>query len=195
MTKLSELRKTVKDLTDKKLSFMPFFIKAASNALLKYPILNSSFDDSYSNVIYKKSHNIGVAMDTKIGLAVPVIKNVENLNVMQIAEELQRVMRAGKEGTFSSEDLNGGTFSISNIGVVGGTYTKPVILPPQVGIVAIGRSKVVPTFDLNGNLKAEEVVYLSAAADHRIIDGATMANFITFIKKQIENPQLLFLNL
>lgn len=173
---------------------MPFFIKAASNALFKYPIINSSFDDTYSNIIYKKPHNIGVAMDTKIGLAVPVIKNVETLNVIQIAKELNRLMLAGKEGTFSSNDLTGGTFSISNIGVVGGTYTKPVILPPQVGIIAIGRSKIVPTFDANGNVKPEEVVYLSAAADHRIIDGATMAKFITLIKKQIENPYLLFLD-
>lgn len=172
---------------------MPFFIKAASNALLKFPILNSSFDENY-NVIYKKSVNIGVAMDTKVGLAVPVIKNVQNLNTIEIAQALNRLMAAGKEGTFSSEDLVGGTFSISNIGVIGGTYTKPVIQPPQVGIIAIGRVKVVPTFDSSGNLKPEEVVYLSAAADHRLIDGATMANFITAIKKQIENPYLLFLN-
>lgn len=133
-------------------------------------------------------------MDTKVGLAVPVIKNVEKLSITEIGQELNRIMLTGKEGTFSNEDLAGGTFSISNIGVIGGTYTKPVILSPQVGIVAIGRSKVVPTFDASGNLKPEEVVYLSAAADHRLIDGATMANFITAIKKQVENPYLLFLN-
>lgn len=173
---------------------MPFFIKAASNALSKYPVLNSSFDANFNNVIYKKSHNIGVAMDTKVGLAVPVIKNVKNLSVIEIARELNRLMMAGKEGTFSSEDLADGTFSISNIGIIGGTYTKPVILPPQVGIIAIGRSKIVPTFDSTGSVKPEEVVYLSAAADHRLIDGATMANFITAIKRQIEDPYLLFLN-
>lgn len=174
---------------------MPFFIKATSNAILKYPILNSRFNESYTSVIYKKSHNIGVAMDTKIGLAVPVIKNVQNLSILEIARELNRLMIAGKDGIFSNEDLADGTFSISNIGVIGGTYTKPVILPPQVGIIAIGRSKVVPTFDRNGNVRPEEVVYLSAAADHRLIDGATMANFITAIKKQIEDPNLLFLNM
>lgn len=188
------MRKIAKEVTDLKISFMPFFIKATSNALLKYPILNSSFDENYTNVIYKKPHNIGVAMDTKVGLAVPVIKNVHKLNVLEIAKELNRLMTAGKDGVFTNEDLTGGTFSVSNIGVIGGTYTKPVILPRQVGIVAMGRSKVVPTFDSNGHVKPEEVVYLSAAADHRLIDGATMANFITAIKRQIENPYLLFLN-
>lgn len=194
MTKLSEVREIAREAADLKISFMPFFIKAVSNALFRYPVLNSSFDESYSNVIFKKAHNIGVAMDTKVGLAVPVIKNVEKLSVRQIANELNRLMQAGKEGAFSNEDLAGGTFSVSNIGIIGGTYTKPVILPPQVGIIAMGRSKVIPTFDPHGNVKPEEVVYLSAAADHRIIDGATMANFITLIKKQIENPYLLFLN-
>lgn len=194
VTKLSKVRKSCKNDIDIKLSFMPFFIKAISNALLKYPILNASFDDGCNNIIYKNQHNIGVAMDTKIGLAVPVIKNVDKLSIIDISRELQRLMERGKDGTFSNEDLAGGTFSISNIGIIGGTYTKPVILPPQVGIMAIGRSRIVPTFDCNGNVKPEEILNLSASADHRIIDGATAANFITLVKKQIENPYLLFLS-
>lgn len=97
---------------------MPFFIKAVSNALHRYPIINSSLDDNCENVIYKSSHNIGVAMDTAVGLAVPVIKNVQNLGVVQIAEELHRLMARGKQGNFATEDLVDGTFSISNIGIV-----------------------------------------------------------------------------
>lgn len=97
---------------------MPFFIKAVSNALQHYPVVNSSLSDDCENVIYKNRHNIGIAMHTTAGLAVPVIKNVQNLSVMQIAEELNRLMSTGKQGTFATEDLTDGTFSISNIGIV-----------------------------------------------------------------------------
>lgn len=121
VTKLSELRKTVKkDLEEKelKLSYMPFFVKAASNALLKYPIVNSTLLEEEKKICYKSSHNIGVAMDTKNGLAVPVIKNVNNLSIIEIASELNRLMKSGKEGNFTTNDLTGATFSLSNIGIV-----------------------------------------------------------------------------
>lgn len=97
---------------------MPFFIKAASNALQRYPILNASLDENCEKVTYHGAHNIGIAMDTKIGLAVPVIKNVNALSIIEIAKELNRLMELGKEGSFLGSDLVGGTFTISNIGIV-----------------------------------------------------------------------------
>lgn len=97
---------------------MPFFIKAASNALDRYPILNATLDENCENVIYKVSHNIGVAMDTKMGLAVPVIKSVDKLTILEIATELSRLLKSGKEGNFTTNDLAGATFTISNIGMV-----------------------------------------------------------------------------
>lgn len=115
------MRESIKsdlDAIELKLSFMPFFVKAVSNALLKYPILNSSILEDEGKVCYKGSHNIGVAMDTKNGLAVPVIKNVQKLNVLEIAQELNRLMKSGKDGSFSTNDLTGATFTISNIGNV-----------------------------------------------------------------------------
>lgn len=120
MTELSALRKKLKALPDLdvNITFLPFFIKAASNSLRKYPIINSSIDEKCENIIYWKQHNIGVAMATNQGLAVPVIKNVENLTILEIAQELQRLIESGKNGTFSPSDLNGATFSISNIGIV-----------------------------------------------------------------------------
>ncbi|KAJ8982333.1 hypothetical protein NQ317_009449 [Molorchus minor] len=197
VTRLSELRRSIKslpELKDVKISLLPFFVKAASNALQRYPILNSSPDENCENVTYHGSHNIGIAMDTKVGLAVPAVKNVEGLGVMEIAKELARLMESGREGTFAPDDLKGGTFSISNIGAMSGTYMKPIPLPPQVAIIALGASQVLPRFDENRNVVAEEILNISISADHRIIDGATVARFAQFLKKQIENPYLLFLN-
>ncbi|XP_060516246.1 lipoamide acyltransferase component of branched-chain alpha-keto acid dehydrogenase complex, mitochondrial [Cylas formicarius] len=198
VTKLSDLRKelqSIEELRETKITFMPFFIKALSNALLRYPLINSSLDEKCENVIYHKHHNVGVAMDTTAGLAVPVIKHVESLSVTEIAVKLKQLSVSGKKGVFAPDDLTGGTISISNIGIVGGTYTKPVILPPQVAILAIGRSKTLPRFDQTGSVIAEQILNVSASADHRIVDGATMANFIRTVKRQIENPYLLLLNL
>lgn len=101
-----------------KLSFMPFFIKAASNALQRYPVLNATLDTSGENIVYKGQHNIGIAMDTKAGLAVPVIKNVQKLTIIEINNELNRLIASGRNGTFSPQDLSDGTFTISNIGAV-----------------------------------------------------------------------------
>jgi len=123
-----------------------------------------------------------------------VIKNVEKLNILEIAKELNRLMKSGKAGSFTTEDLSGGTFTISNIGVIGGTYASPVILPPQLAIIAIGAAKVLPRFDSENNIIAEEILNISGSADHRIVDGASMAHFINSLKKQIENPYLLLLH-
>lgn len=121
MNKISDLRELInKELDERgrKLSFMPFFVKAASNALLKYPILNSTILEDEGKVCYKGLHNIGVAMDTKNGLAVPVIKNVNKLSIVEIAHELNRLLKTGKDGNFATSDLSGATFTISNIGNV-----------------------------------------------------------------------------
>lgn len=118
VTQLSNLRKSLKHAEDLKVSFLPFFIKASSNALLKYSILNSSLDENCEHIIYHDNHNIGVAMDTTQGLAVPVIKNVQNMGVLDISLELQRLLASGRNGSFSPNDLTGGTFTISNIGSV-----------------------------------------------------------------------------
>lgn len=118
VTQLSNLRNVLKTKEDLKVSFVPFFIKAISNALLKYPIINASLDEHCEHIIYHHNHNIGVAMDTAQGLAVPVIKNVQEMGIMDITEELARLLNSGKKGYFSPDDLTGGTFTISNIGSV-----------------------------------------------------------------------------
>ncbi|KAF4533509.1 hypothetical protein B566_EDAN000994 [Ephemera danica] len=186
LNQLVELRTQLKDVTLKrggvKLSYMPFFVKAASMSLIQFPIINSSVDEDCTHVIYKVAHNIGVAMDTPLGLVVPVVKNVQKLTVFEIAAEINRLQRLGLKGNLKQED-------------VGGTYTKPVILPPEVAIVALGRMQLVPRFDQHMNVVATHILYTSWAADHRIVDGATMARFSNVWKDYVENPSHLLLDM
>jgi 2-oxoisovalerate dehydrogenase E2 component (dihydrolipoyl transacylase) len=133
---LVELLSHMKEIASEKgtkMTYMPFFIKAASKALEKFPILNAEVDESCEKLIYRKSHNICVAMDTPLGLAVPNIKNVQELSVLEVAKELNRLQELGKKGALRLEDLADGTFSLSNIGAVSifssSSYICPVVLP------------------------------------------------------------------
>ncbi|XP_062437863.1 lipoamide acyltransferase component of branched-chain alpha-keto acid dehydrogenase complex, mitochondrial [Rhea pennata] len=198
LTQLVQLREELKPLAQTrgiKLSFMPFFIKAASLGLLQYPILNASLDESCQNIIYKASHNIGVAMDTEQGLIVPNVKNVQVCSVFEIASELNRLQSLGSAGQLGTNDLTGGTFTLSNIGTIGGTYTKPVILPPEVAIGALGKIQILPRFNGKGEVYKAQIMNVSWSADHRIIDGATMARFSNLWKSYLENPASMLLDL
>lgn len=178
-----------------KLTYMPMFIKATSMALSHFAILNSSVDSQCKNLTYKGSHNIGVAMDTQQGLLVPNVKNVQNKSIFDIAIELNRLHALGLSGKISTDDLTGGTFSLSNIGSLGGTYAKAVIMPPEVAIGAIGRIQEVPRFDKDGNIYKAHVVGVSWSADHRVIEGATMARFSNLWKSYLENPASMLIDL
>lgn len=177
------------------LSFMPFFIKAASLGLLHFPILNASLDEGCQNITYKASHNIGLAMDTSQGLLVPNVKNVQLLSVFDIAQELNRLQALGTAGQLGTAELSGGTFTLSNIGSIGGTYAKPVILPPEVAIGALGKIQVLPRFDAGGQVVRAHIMNVSWSADHRIIDGATMCRFSNLWKEYLESPASMVLDL
>ncbi|CEF67553.1 Lipoamide acyltransferase component of branched-chain alpha-keto acid dehydrogenase complex, mitochondrial [Strongyloides ratti] len=192
--KLVEMRKDLKEISKEKgikLSYMPMFIKACSLALLKYPSLNATVDENLENVIYKSSHNICLAMDTPGGLVVPNIKNCEQKTIFEIAEDLMKLHESGKKQQIRKEDLSGGTFTLSNIGAIGGTYASPVIFVPQVAIGAIGKIEKLPRFDKSGNVYPASIVKISWAADHRVVDGATMARFSNLMKSYLENPSLM----
>jgi len=178
-----------------KLSYMPFIVKACSLALLHYPILNSTLDAQSETITYKASHNIALAMDTPMGLLVPSIKGVQGLSVFEIAVELNRLQQLGVAGKLSTSDLSGGTFSLSNIGSIGGTYAKPVILPPQVAIGALGKMMTVPRYTDSGDLRPAQIMNVSWSADHRCIDGATMARFSNTWKGFLETPASMLLDL
>ena len=178
-----------------KLSYMPFIVKACSLALSEYPKMNSYFDPEKETLTYKADHNIGVAMDTAQGLLVPNIKKVQQLSLFEIAQELNRLQQLGLAGKLGEAELKGGTFALSNIGSIGGTYAKPVIFPPQVAIGAIGKVQVLPRFDDKDNVVKAHLVKISWSADHRVLDGATVARFSNRMKAYLEEPASMVIHL
>ncbi|KAF8934182.1 hypothetical protein BGZ58_005897 [Dissophora ornata] len=194
--------KTPEKYNFKKVSYMPIFIKALSIALEDFPIMNACIIDgeeaSSAKLKYRASHNIGVAMDTPNGLLVPNIKNVQNLSVLEIASELTRLQEAGKKNAIPMADLKDGTLSLSNVGMIGGTYLNPVVVTSEVAIAAVGKMQRLPRFKMveeNGKeverVVAQQIVNISWSADHRVIDGATVARFSEAWKTVVENPFLL----
>lgn len=177
-----------------KLTYMPFMIKAASNALLHFPILNSTLDVANEAIAFKAAHNISVAMATAEGLVVPNVKHCERKSIYEIAQDLNALQERALRGQLLPADFAGGTFSLSNIGVIGGTYTHPCIMSPQVAIGALGKTKVVPRFGENGEVVRAHIMNVSWAADHRVIDGVTLAGFSEVWKKYLENPNLFLLD-
>lgn len=197
MTKLIQVRNDCKPQAlarGIKLSYMPFFIKAASVSLHKYPILNSSIDIEHESIIYKPYHNISVAMHTAMGLVVPNIKDVHHKSIMQIAQDLNILHEKGLKGHLTPEDFSHGTFTLSNIGNFGGTVLTPVIMSPQVCIGALGRIRVLPRFGPNGEVIKASIMNVSFSGDHRVIDGTTMASFTNLWKSYLENPNLFMLD-
>jgi len=198
LSQLVQLRKDLKAACLQrgvKLSYMPFIVKACSMALMHFPILNSSLNVEAETITYKAAHNIGLAMDTPMGLLVPNIKGVQQLSVFEIAVELGRLHNLGLAGKLSTQDLTGGTFSLSNIGSIGGTYAKPVILPPEVAIGALGKIYTVPRYAATGDIKPTPIMNVSWSADHRCIDGATMARFSNMWKDYLESPASMLLDM
>ncbi|CAL1280448.1 unnamed protein product [Larinioides sclopetarius] len=198
LTNLVQMKEKFKSIAEEKgikISFMPFFIKAASLALMEYPIINASVDEKCENLFYKSSHNIGIAMDTPQGLLVPNIKNVQNLSILQVASELNRLHDLGRKGSLNANDLSGGTFSLSNIGAIGGTYARPVILSPEVAIGAVGKIQALPRFDQNDHVVKRHIMQVSWTADHRVIDGATICRFSNLWKSYLEDPATMLLHL
>ncbi|KAI8140311.1 2-oxoacid dehydrogenases acyltransferase-domain-containing protein [Fennellomyces sp. T-0311] len=181
----------------KKISYMPIFIKCLSIALSHYPIMNASIiggditDVNSIQLQYRQSHNIGIAMDTPQGLIVPNIKDVQSKTILDVAQEIHRLSELGGKNSIPPADLQGGTITISNIGTIGGTYANPCLVSSEMGIVAIGRMQTLPRFDEAGNVVAKQILPVSWSADHRIIDGATIARFGNYWKNLIENPVLL----
>ncbi|KAI0244779.1 hypothetical protein L0F63_002823 [Massospora cicadina] len=143
-------------------------------------------------LLFRPQHNISVAVDTPLGLMVPSVKNVQNLTIIDIGAELNRFQVSG--GKLSSEDLNGGTITLSNIGTIGGTYLSPVLVKSQVCIGGLGRIQTLPRY-VNDVLGPKPILPVSWSADHRVVDGATMARFSKCWRSYVENPLSLFAHL
>ncbi|MCL6417279.1 dihydrolipoyllysine-residue acetyltransferase [Aestuariirhabdus sp. Z084] len=198
VTDLLALREELKPRAEARgvrLTMMPFIMKALAMAVMEFPILNSRVNDDCSEIHYLPHCNIGMAVDSKVGLLVPNIKRVESLSVLEIATEVQRITSAAREGRVAQQDLQGGTISISNIGALGGTYAVPVVNAPEVAIVALGKTRRLPRFDDNGEVVARSLMNVSWSGDHRVIDGGTIARFSGLWQSYLENPSSMLLEL
>jgi 2-oxoisovalerate dehydrogenase E2 component (dihydrolipoyl transacylase) len=178
---------------DLKITLMPLFIKALSLALNQFPIVNSRANSDFTELTYLASHNIGMAVDGKTGLLVPNIKNVQQLGLLDVAREVNRLKEAARSGVINPADLAGGSITISNIGVIGGTAAMPIINKPEVAIVALGKIQTLPRFDASNNIVSRNILTVSWSGDHRIIDGATIARFNKLWKHYLEQPQTMLL--
>ena len=198
MDKLIALRQSLKPMFEVKgvkLSFMPFFVKALSLALKAFPIINSQLNEGGTELTYFNHHNIGFAVDAKIGLLVPNIKGVENLSLFDIAQEMHTTIEQAREGKLGGDALKGGTISISNIGAIGGITATPVINKPEAAIVALGKTQKLPRFAADGSVEAHNIMMVNWSGDHRIIDGATMVRFNNLWSSYIEEPETMLMHL
>jgi len=176
-----------------KLTMMPFFMKALSLALLQFPVVNSRVNAECTELTYLSRHNIGMAVDSKVGLLVPNIKDVQTKSILDIAAEITRLTEAARSGRVTPTDLKDGTISISNIGALGGTVATPLINKPEVAIVALGKLQVLPRFNAKGDVEARKIMQVSWSGDHRVIDGGTIARFCNLWKQYLEQPQEMLL--
>ncbi|PNH73030.1 hypothetical protein VD0001_g4552 [Verticillium dahliae] len=184
-----------------KLSYLPFIIKAVSLTLAQYPVLNARVDHAGADatqrpaLVLRPQHNIGVAMDTPSGLVVPVIRDVASRTLLSVAAELARLQRLALAGRLAPADMAGGTITVSNIGNIGGTYLSPVIVEREVAILGIGRMRPVPAFDDAGHIVKKHVSNFSWCADHRVVDGATMARAAEVVRRLVEEPDVMVMHL
>ena len=178
-----------------KVTFLPFIMKAVVKSLKEFPVFNSSLDHTGENLVIKDYINLGIAVDTPTGLVVPVIKNANKKSILGLSKDLMDISERARSGKLKPDELKGGTFALSNIGSIGGTYAKPVIFPPQVAIGAIGKLQVLPRFDDDDNIIKAHIVKFSWSADHRVLDGATVARFSNRMKDYLEDPASMFMDL
>ena len=175
-----------------KLTFLPYVVKALVSALKKYPVLNTSIDNETFEVIQKHYYNVGIAADTDRGLVVPVIKNANQLSMFEISDEISTLATKARDGKLTSEEMKGGSVTISNLGSEGGKWFTPVINQPEVAILGIGRIEE-QAIVRDGEVVPARVLALSLSYDHRQIDGATAQSALNHIKRLLNNPDLLLM--
>lgn len=175
-----------------KLTSMPFIIKAVAVSLKAHPVINASIDLDNGQIIYKDYVNVGIAVDTERGLVVPSIRNADQLAIPEIARNLSDMAENVRDNKFSVEDLRGGTFTISNLGAIGGTYSTPIINVPETAILLIGRSRKMPIV-VDDKIQIRLMMPLSISYDHRLIDGGAAARFLNEVKSYLQAPSRLLL--
>jgi len=192
MNRVSELRTKLKDHRNKeiKLTYMPFIIKAVIESLKTNPKINASLDEETNDIVIKRDFNIGIATDTEQGLVVPVIKKAQEKNIFELAKEINELVSLAKNNKLNIENLQGGTFTVTNIGSIGGISSIPIVNHPEVAILAV--NKIMKKVVLWENeIVARDRVYLSLSFDHRVLDGADIARFLNSIKNYLQDPDRL----
>jgi pyruvate dehydrogenase E2 component (dihydrolipoamide acetyltransferase)/2-oxoisovalerate dehydrogenase E2 component (dihydrolipoyl transacylase) len=191
---LVKLRDAVKDSFARKnikITYLAFAIKAVVAALKEVPMVNASLNDEAGEIVLHDHYHIGIAVATPGGLIVPVVHDADKKSLLDIARDIERLTTDARAGKSHLEDLRGGTFTITSIGNIGGLFATPIILPPQVGIMGVGKIVKRPVFDERGEIKAADMVYLSWTFDHRVLDGAVGTAFGNAVIRQLQNPAAL----
>jgi pyruvate dehydrogenase E2 component (dihydrolipoamide acetyltransferase) len=175
-----------------KLTYMPFVIKAIVAALREYPVLNSQLNEEDEEMLVKHYHNIGIAVATDAGLMVPVVKDAGEKDMLTIASDVNELASKARDRSISREEMQGGTFSITNFGAIGGEYATPIINYPETAILGLGELKQRPVVE-DGEVVARWTIPISLSIDHRVIDGADAAQFANTLMEYLSNPELLLL--
>jgi pyruvate dehydrogenase E2 component (dihydrolipoamide acetyltransferase) len=199
VTKLVEAREELKPAAEEqgiRLTYMPFVMKACVAALKRFPVVNAKLDEEAGEIVKHHYYNIGVATATDAGLMVPVVENADGKGMLQLSSEMNELVQKARDRTIALDEMQGGTFTITNIGGIGGEYATPIVNHPESAILAMGEIKKKPrVVERDGEevIEPRHVMTLSLSFDHRIIDGADGARFTNEVMKYLENPQLLLL--
>ena len=195
MSAVSALRERIKERVEKergvKLSFMPFFVKAACLALEAYPVVNAQIDGD--SIVYKHYVNMGIAVASDAGLVVPNIKDADRKGMIEVSSDITTLAKRARDGKLTMDDLTGGTFTITNGGVFGSLVSTPIINYPQVGILGLHKIQDRP-IALNGKVEIRPMMYVALSYDHRIIDGQQAVLFLVRVKELMEDPATMLIN-
>jgi len=195
VTGLEELRKRYAKQVEAaggKLTVTAILAKVAAAALRKFPQFNSTLDFARDEIIYKQYCHIGIAVDTDRGLLVPVLRDVDTKNLTQVCVELTQLAERARTKKTTLDEMQGGCFTISNLGGIGGTGFTPIVNEPEVAILGVSRNAIEPVY-ISGEFQPRTMLPLSLSYDHRVIDGADGARFLRWVCEAIENPFLVFL--
>jgi pyruvate dehydrogenase E2 component (dihydrolipoamide acetyltransferase) len=195
VTNLVDFRSELKPAAEErgtKITYLPFIVKALVAAVRKYPKLNSTLDETNQELVLKHYYHIGIATDTDRGLLVPVVKNADRKSTWTIADEISDLANRARTNKLGPNEMKGSTISITNIGSAGGMFFTPIINFPEVAILGVGRITERPIMQ-NGEVVGAKMMALSLSFDHRVIDGALAQNFINELKRLLENPKLLLM--
>jgi len=195
VTELERIRQSSKeDYAERgiKLTSLPFVIKAIAMSLKAHPILNASLDPATDSIIYKEYVHVGVAIDSERGLVVPSLRNADQLAIPEIARQLQKITERVRGGSYTVDDLRGSTFTVSNLGAIGGTYSTPIVNTPEVAILLLGRARKLPVV-VDDEIAIRLMMPLSLSYDHRLVDGGAAARFLNDVIGFLKAPGRLLL--